>query len=126
MTDEGPVEFLTHADGCDDRGGDDGQGHASRDGQVPSVTRRLLQLVVGVDLQQRRETKRDDSNTWNTSEPKKNNGRLLSREQNLCQNLSRADEAAAFPEKIQLVIVRLGRPNLRNSWGRFLTRRRQT
>lgn len=66
-----------------------------------------------------RETQRDDSNTWNTSEPKKNNGRLLSREQNLCQNLSRADEAAAFPEKIQLVIVRLGRPNLRNSWGRF-------
>lgn len=115
MTDDGPVEFLTYADGCDDRGGDDGQGHASRDGQVPSVTRRLLQLVVGVDLQQRRETKRDDSNTWNTSEPKKNNGRLLSREQNLCQNLSRADEAAAFPEKIQLVIVRLGRPNLRNS-----------
>lgn len=52
-------EFLTHADGCDDRGGDDGQGHASCDGQVPSVTRRLLQLVVGVDLQQRRETKRD-------------------------------------------------------------------
>lgn len=46
-------QFLTHADSCDDRGGDDGQGHASRDGQVPPVTRRLLQLVVGMDLQQR-------------------------------------------------------------------------
>lgn len=44
---------LTHADGCDDRGGDDGQGHTARDGEVPLVARRLLQLVVGVDLQQR-------------------------------------------------------------------------
>lgn len=44
---------LTHADGCDDRGGDDGQGHAARDGEVPPVARRLLQLVVGVDLQRR-------------------------------------------------------------------------
>lgn len=44
---------LTHADGCDDRGGDDGQGHAARDGEVPPVARGLLQLVVGVDLQWR-------------------------------------------------------------------------
>lgn len=62
VTDGGPDEFLTHADGCDDRGGDYGQGHASCDGQVPSVTRRLLQLVVGVDLERREEkkTERDD------------------------------------------------------------------
>lgn len=49
------ADFLTHADGSDDRGGDDGQGHAPRDGQVPPVARGLLQLVVGVDLQQGRE-----------------------------------------------------------------------
>lgn len=53
---DGPVGFLTHADGCDDRSGDDWQGHAPRDGQIPSVTRRLLQLVVGVDLWERRGT----------------------------------------------------------------------
>lgn len=71
MTDDGPVEFLTHADGCDDRGGDDGQGHASRDGQVPSVTRRLLQLVVGVDLQQRRERHRETIQTPGTPQSRR-------------------------------------------------------
>lgn len=45
---------LTHADSRDDWRGEDGQGHASRDGQVPLVTGRLLQLVVGVDLRRRR------------------------------------------------------------------------
>lgn len=47
------VEVLTHADSCDDGRRDDGQGHAPCDGEVPSVARCLLQLVVGVDLQHR-------------------------------------------------------------------------
>lgn len=47
-----PPRLLTNADGCDDGGRDDGQGHAPRDGHVPLVVRRLLQLVVSVNLQQ--------------------------------------------------------------------------
>ena len=44
---------LTHADGRNDGSRDDWQGHAPCDGQVPSVTRGLLPLVVGMDLTQR-------------------------------------------------------------------------
>lgn len=56
LTDGVLVECLTDADSCDDRGGDDGQGHSPGDGQVPPVAGCLLQLIVGVDLQQRRGT----------------------------------------------------------------------
>lgn len=42
--------FLTHADSCDYRGCDDRQGHSSGDGQVPLVTRRLLQIIVSMNL----------------------------------------------------------------------------
>lgn len=42
--------FLTHADSGDYRGCDDRQGHSSGDGQVPLVTRRLLQVIVSMNL----------------------------------------------------------------------------
>lgn len=42
--------FLTHADSGDYRGCDDRQGHSPGDGQVPLVTRRLLQIIVSMNL----------------------------------------------------------------------------